>query len=408
MNTIKELAINEIINKLGIESFIMPELLKKPIRIGDNRKDIFVLHNQLINEFFSIVSKIAQTAIKDDQKRIQNILFSEAPAGMTIEYHKGLPECCWNNPIIYRTDESLSGKIYEIQSPGSGWGDLFLLPYCYKNAGYSIPDNVFDFPDLYVNNIIQSTKNPNPKVFHMLDAASVPYSMKYLMKITSSLRYWGISKEVTMHDIDCLISHSVISTTTCNFFEDYLLRAKSGKLVFAIPPNIIFDEKAIFVLPFYRETRNFFSKEIRNLFPFTSIIENNGFFDENDRFISIANFCKRKPRDRKYFLKYGGPNTNKNWGSRSVFRLSGNDCQKLLDSANTLTKEGEIWLIQKDVSKEIPRIITEDIDELIHQKKQYIKFSAYYSPVNLMGVKVMARKHFKVHGQADTSIGIGI
>jgi len=41
-----------------------------------------------------------------------------------------------------------------------------------------------------------------------------------------------------------------------------------------------------YLLPFYRETACFFSDEIRSIFPFTTYIEGDGFFDENGKFLN--------------------------------------------------------------------------------------------------------------------------
>ena len=184
-------------------------------------------------------------------------------------------------------------------------------------------------------------------------------------------------------------------------------KAKEGRLVFSTAPNLIYDEKSIYVLPFYRKTRNFFSNEIRSIFPYTAIIENNGFYDENDHFISLESFIKRKPCERKFYLKYGGPDTDRNWGSKAVFRLNGNDCGRLLYNANLLSKKGEIWLIQKDVSQDSYEVLSQDIEEIL-KSKNYVKISGYYGRERLFGVKIMARHHFKVHGQEDTLVGLGI
>ena len=210
-----------------------------------------------------------------------------------------------------------------------------------------------------------------------------------------------------MHDVDFVISHSVTSLIASNYFRTYLEKARNNELIFSTQPNIIFDEKAIYLLPFFRESRQFFSNEVRELFPFTTFVENNGFFDENDRFISINEFVKRPPRERRYYLKYGGPDTNRNWGSRSVYRLSGYDCKNLLENAAEKSKQGEVWLIQEDCSKCTTDNFSNDISDLL-SKKLNIKISSFYGRDVLFGIKIMARNHFKVHGQKDTFTGIGV
>lgn len=399
---------DELSQKIGIGDWRFPRYFDKPINLG-LIKEKFIAQKEIIELFFSKVKELAQTALIDRDDEINRLLFSEAPSGMTIEYHQSLPKCCWSSPIIYRTDQSLSGKIYEIQAPGSGWGDLYLYAHCLKRLGHIIPPEYFEFPVLYAENISNATGKEFPHVFHMVDAASVPYSTRYLQAITSNyIKYWGLNHEVKMDEIDCVISHSVISITTSNYFKTYLQKAEDKKIVFSTPPNLIYDEKAIYILPFHRKTKAFFPEEIRSIFPFTTFIENNGFFDEHNNFVSLDNFIKRKPRDRKYYLKYGGPDTNRNWGSRTVFRLSGNDCERLLMKANALAQKGEIWLIQKDVSQNTSDIFyPQDIANILSEGN-HVKISGYYGIHKLFGIKVMARHHFKVHGQEDTFVGLGI
>ena len=407
MEDFEYLVAKELNEKIGVGSFFHPKYFDHPINIK-NQISRMKTKQSLLVDFLTIVTNVSQQALINRDKQLTNILFSEHPVGMDIKYHLSLPESCWKIPILYRTDESLSGKIYELQPPGSGWGDLYLFATCYRNLGFSIPSSLVDFSDVYYKNISKATNKKLPKVFHMTDATSVPYSIRYLMAITNQIQYWGINENVTMNDIDCLISHSVTSTVASNYFFEYLKKSSNGNMIFAISPNIIFDEKAIYLLPFFRTTKNMFSDAIRDLFPFTTLIENNGFYDEENNFINVEDFSKRKPSERKYFLKYGGPDTNRNWGSRSVYRLSSNDCSKLLEMASFLSQKGEIWLIQKDVSNETNCILSDDITDLIYKKKLHIKLSAYYGSDGFMGAKIMGRQHFKVHGQQDSYVGLGV
>ncbi len=407
---LSDIVLKNLKQSIGTDDLLLPMYFESPIDVG---KPVATLEQQgsIIRDFLLIVSRIARKALIDDEdEELIHLLFSEAPMGLTTEYHKALPSCCWNIPIIFRTDESVSGKIYEIQAPGSGWGDLYLLSKSYKELGIDVPADLLSFPENYTCNIMKATNTTVPKVFHLTDAASVPSSIRYLISITDKIKYWGYSSDVSMHDIDCIISHSVVSTVATNFFVDYLQMAKEGKLLFGISPNLIFDEKAIYLLPFHRKTMHYFSDSVRKLFPYTSLIENNGFYNSDGSFVTIDRFVNLPPRDRKYYLKYGGPDTNRNWGSRSVYRLSGNDCESLLKSAAIKASKGEVWLIQEDESKTIePGSLSHDLQDLIFNKKLHIKLSSFYGLSNQpMGRKVMGRHHFKVHGQKDTFIGLGI
>ncbi len=407
MNNFSDKLRNELVSRIGECKFNIPNLLEKPLKMGCKEVNNLECQNDLIKQFYSIVIDIARNGLENGEETLCNLLFSESPAGMSVDYHKRLPLCCWEAPLIYRTDQSVSGKIYEIQAPGSGWGDIALFAKIYNDAGYELPQWVLNFAQRYEKCFASELLSESPKIFYMIDAASVPQSARYLMSITKGNRYWGYDSDLKMHDMDYVVSHSVISLVTSNYFKEYLKSAEKGKCKFVISPNLIFDEKVIYLLPFYRRTRDKFNDEIRSVFPFTTLIENDGFFDENDEFVTLKDFCKRKPSCRKFFLKYGGPDTNRNWGSRSVYRLSGNDCEKLLEMASNLTKKGEVWLIQKDESNVDTESAASDILSLINDGN-HVKLSAYYGKDMLLGIKVMARKHFKVHGQKDTFVGLGV
>jgi hypothetical protein len=398
----------ELIRKIGVGEFTLPLFFENPISVGEDIKENFSAQRLLIDKFFNIVVDIARKSLTSSNDTIKNILFSESFAGMNADFHSKLPDCCWFNPIMYRTDQSLSGKIYEIQSPGSGWGDIPLLATVFQQLGKDVPDFALHFAENYAKNIIIATKKDSPKVFHMLDASSVPMGMRYLFAQTRpSIKYWGLDKDVNMADIDYVTAHSAASLITCNYYNKYLSSAIKGKTVFGIPPNLIFDQKVIYLLPFYRDTAYFFSEEIRDMFPFTSFIENGGFYDINGQFITIDEFSDKPKKDRGYFLKYGGADLSRNWGSRSVYRLSGSDCRKLLSEASKLSKKREIWLIQEDVSRNEISNISTDIRDIMNDNF-HIKLSAFHGITGMLSIKVMARKHFKVHGQNDTYIGIAI
>ena len=87
--------------------------------------------------------------------------------------------------------------------------------------------------------------------------------------------------------------------------------------------------------------------------------------------------------------------------------MKGNNIENYLNMACDKTRKGEVWLLQEDVSKKYPVGLSLDLEKLI-AKKNHIKLSAYYGRNLVLGTKVMARHHFKVHGQNDTYVSIGI
>ena len=412
MGSIGRYVLEELTNTIGEGNYHIPLYLDSPIQIGAAMYDQFERERKLISAFYDILVSIARTALDNGDETVNNILFSEPVVGMTQDFHRRLPDVCWKKPVFLRTDQSISGKIYELQAPGSGWGDITLIAKALKRNGCEIPDSALNFTDTYSQNIIEVTQKEQPRVFHMLDAASEPPGLRYLFSQTRpKLLYWGIDKDVYMHKVDYVTAHSAAALVTSNYFSIYMDMAKAGEVVFGISPNLLFDQKAMYVLPFYRGTCNLFSDEIRTIFPFTSFIENGGFYDETGNFVSVDDLARREKRKRRYFLKYGGTDLTRNWGSREVYRLDtfGQDeCRAKLQEVSQLSQRGEIWLIQEDASRNVTSM-PNDLQSITSNKnKKHVKLSVFYGSNAALGVKVMARKHFKVHGQKDTYVGIGV
>lgn len=408
MGDMRRHVLDELRESIGSGEFELPTLFDGPIHLGSDMRGNVENQRQRIDCFFDTVISMARSALTSNDTRLNAMLFSQPVAGMDLEYHRNLPDCCWSKPVFYRTDQSVEGKIYEIQSPGSGWGDIPLYATCLRKLGYDLANVASDFSRDYAQSIMSLTNARQPKVYHMLDASSAPAGMRYLFAQTRPmLRYWGLDADVSMRDVDYVTAHSAAALVASNFSGSYLSGAASGKTIFGIPPNLIFDQKAIYLLPFHRHTANAFSDEIRALFPFTTLVEDGGFFNSDGEFETIAHFLAKPPRQRRYFLKYGGPDLDRNWGSHSVCRLSGSDCARLLCQADELSRRGEIWLIQEDVSRKGSKDIPDDVRIMIGDK-YHVKLSVFSGPDRTLGMKVMARKHFKVHGQRDAYVGLGV
>lgn len=416
MNTIDNAAIsNELIAAIGTGYQRRPLFCDSLIDIGKKTIDRLIAQNELIQSFYSAVSEIGRLVLSNQlENALKSMLFSEQIMGMGLEYHSNLPEFGWNPPLLYRTDQSINGKIFEIQAPGSGWGDIPLIFRILSNLKGT--DNLYEkyrqeYIAKYVKTIQQITNQKSPKVGHFLDASSNPASMRYLLSITSNhIKYWGMDEKTSMHDLDCVISHSAISILSLNFCEEYFRKASNKELSFVLPPNLLFDQKIIYALPFLKSTKSFFSDQVRNMFPYTTYIDNNGFLLEDNTFITIEDFVQLPESQRHYYLKYAGPNTNFNWGSRSVYRLNKKSSFEALRKAGELSQRGQIWIIQSDVTtdSDICSIdYSRDINEII-RAKNHVKLSAFYSPFDYFGCKVMFRNHYKVHGTSDTYVGVGI
>ena len=407
-----ELLNRELISKIGIGNDRHPMFCASPILLGEKVFNGLLTQQTLINQFYNIVGQIGKLAIKGEMEGIvKTILFSEVVAGMDIAYHRELDDFAWEPPLFYRTDQSVDGKIFEIQAPGSGWGDLPLIKKILNDLGVIDNLSALDFEQKYISAYRKLTDKQYPHVGYFLDASSNPISMRYLLAVThNEIGYWEMDANVLMDDLDCVVAHSASALTTLNYFQKYYEKATHKELRFILPPNLLFDQKSIYLLPFLEETKHFFTDEIRQIFPYTTYICDDKFRLENGEYISIDNFIALPSSQRRYYLKYGGPDTNKNWGSKSIYRLNRSDCQILLNMARELSTKGEIWLIQKDITSLSDRTSLDysaDLNNIIADGN-HIKLSAFYTPFDYLGCKVMFRKHFKVHGQNDTYTGLGI
>ncbi|MGA3080577.1 MAG: hypothetical protein ABSD44_04240 [Terracidiphilus sp.] len=182
--------------------------------------------------------------------------------------------------------------------------------------------------------------------------------------------------------------------------------AAEGRVRFDLPPVLVFDEKIALCLPFLDETRSHFTDAIREILTYSHPVLENGFKDENGQWITIQDFLKRRPSERKYFLKYAGCDVAVNWGSRSVFRLNDRQAAAHLTRAVEDAKSGRFWLIQPEISEKEHIEYFTRVDRCAVRRQFTAKYSCFYGPTKLIGMRTMHRRHYKVHGQDDTVLGL--
>ena len=110
--------------------------LDHPIKLEAAEVEAAQRRGRLILEFMDECLAIArECVIEDGDPVLRQLLFSDVLPHTSIEWHRQLPDSAWTRPIWFRTDESPEGVIYEVQCPGSGWGDLLLLKDCLLQHG---------------------------------------------------------------------------------------------------------------------------------------------------------------------------------------------------------------------------------------------------------------------------------
>ena len=363
-----------------------------------------------IERFFRTTKRIFERCVSggysDDLRRlILHDSHSFVPAGL----YELLPAEAWTTPLFYRTDESKSGRVFELQCPGSGWGDLPLLSALYRQLSPHKYLNTFAPEAAVASDIATVCGAENPVVLHLLDNASNPASMKYLMSRTQPpLFYCGFSREAANAKAQFVRSHSVFGLISENLFRTRLQRCARQELWFDCPPLVIFDQKMMLCLPFLEETMAEFDDSIREILVYSYPVTGAGFRDVDGHWVTIEAFLARRPSERRYFLKYAGSDTNRNWGSRGVHRLNNNKAESILKSAVADAQQGLPWLIQPEISeKETVRFYSRAIDE-VASSSITAKYSTFYGPSGMVGLRTMHRNHHNVHGQRDTVIGLAV
>jgi hypothetical protein len=342
---------------------------------------------------------------------LRRLLFNDVPESYGIEFHRKLPEEVWRIPQFFRTDESKSGKILEIQCPGSGWGDLELLWSAYKMHKLLAGPGMLNYkPSLSIaDEIIKLSGKSNPTVLHLLDNSSSPTSMRYLLATSQPpLRYWGYEKSVQNRKCDFVRSHSFFGLVAENLFQIRVQDAANGIVKFDLPPILVFDQKIPLCLPFLAETKALFEDGIRDILAESYPVTETGCLELSGEQFSVDAFLKKPASKRRFFLKYAGCDVSLNWGARAVVRLDDGKAGSFLRTALEDAKRDHFWLMQPEISqKESIKFFNRGTGEEV-QKIWTAKYSCFYGPTRLLGVRTMHRNHPKVHGQEDTAVGIAI
>jgi hypothetical protein len=360
--------------------------------------------------FFKTASGIFSDAVDGKcSPLLSKLLLNDVPECYGAEFHRALPRDVWTIPQFYRTDESINGKVFEIQCPGSGWGDLQMLATVYSQLNPSSVVSQYKPSKAVAEEIVQVCQDASPSVLHLLDNSSNPVSMRHLIATTQPpLRYWGQSRSVRNADCQFIRSHSFFGLVAENLFKERVGMAARGQVWFDLPPVLVFDEKIALCLPFLEETQSYFSDAIRDIITYSHPVLDSGFKDTDGRWVTIQEFLQRRPSERNYFLKYAGCDVSVNWGSRSVFRLNDREAAVHIMRAAEDAKRDRYWLIQPEISEKerIDYFGKADVD--VVRERLTAKYSCFYGPTQLIGIRTMHRHHYKVHGQDDTVLGLAV
>lgn len=344
--------------------------------------------------------------------QIAHMVVEDLPEHLRVDYHRQLTGLQHRTPVFFRTDEVSPGKLLEIQCCGSGWGLAEQLRQLYSDN-----DNAFGSPRHFQDSLaagftrsLRKYLGTEPRIHHLVDNASRPHGMRYFIQRTrmQGAKYFSYDRGVSPSDCNFVRSHDFITLPHHNFFADRMKRCDQGKVFFDLPPSNLFDGKIILAWPFWKETRTWYTDEVRGLFPYTTVIRPDGIDLENGEHISIEEFCRIPQRQREYYIKYAGSDININWGSKSVFlasTFSQVTCRQLMETILHDNQRNRHWILQQAVRHREPVVAFDPEGDLI-EADAYTKFSGFYGPDGLMAILAMQKCSHKVHGTSETIMSV--
>ncbi len=397
--------INEV---LGTDLEFNNLLGAEPYKLAPDALQEFFDRYALIKEFQEITLSLFNASLNGEaDPEIASLVLNELPEHQGWNYHKELN--LKHTPVFFRTDEVIPGKICEMQCPASAWGIYEQLYHFYKHFGFEISSFPKSLSENFSDALTQYMETP-PLIHHLTDNSSIPHDMRFFIQQTRKhgLKYYSYDKGITPYNCNFIRSHAFAGLLADNYALDRLEGYKTGKLNYDLPPSILFDEKVIYSFPFWHKTSQYYSDNIRDIFPYAQIITPEGFTLEDGTEVSIEDFCRRSQKQRNYYIKYAGSDLSFNWGSKGVYfagSFSGIKCKELLDGIMKKYNKKQYWVIQRGYRiKENTCYISRDND--IKKPDVYSKFSGFYGPNGLMGILVMQLAFHKVHGTEQTIVSI--
>lgn len=371
-----------------------------------------------IKQFQKITVSLFNASLRGDMDpEIARLIINELPDFHGFAHHKDLypytEQMSRNStPVFFRTDETVPGKISEIQPPGSLWCTFEQLYQFYSHFEQDFSTSSI-FEHSLSQSFVQSLRDYlpfEPVVHHLLDNASVPAGMRFFLQRTRQhgLKYYGYDRDITAYDCNFFRGHAFQSLMSDNYFAARISAWKKGLVEYDLPPSIVFDEKLPMIFPFWEKTRDWYPDEVRDLFPYTTLVTPDGFELEDGKHISLDDFSRRSRKERPYYFKYAGSSLALNWGSKGVY-YAGMLSKRAMEGLKAEILQGfgqrKYWILQKKhaIKENIAYL---DKGEAIKEIQATAKFSGFYGPNGLMAVLVMHRPFHKVHGTSQTIVSI--
>lgn len=394
--------------KVGFTNLVATQ----PYQMDDRTLEGYRSRYVLLKQFQEISRDVFMASIRGEaDPAIADTVIAGQPPCRGREYHLKLTEKQLQLPVFFRTDEAEPGVIVEMQCFGSGWEIADQIRDIYR----AFPDH-FGTPTRFSQNlahrISQSLRDylgKEPIVHHLLNNASRPHGGRYLIQRCreEGLKYFSWD-DVHWKDCNFIRGHEFFDLRYNGFFEQWMEACEEGGLWFDHPPTPLYDAKTIIAWPFWSKTREYYSDEIRSLFPYTDIVTPEGFNLADGTWVSLDDYCQTDKKKRTYYVKFAAIDPTLNWGSRAVYytgSLSGVMCRQMFDRILADYQMGHRWVIQEARTyPESSTAINRDGEEITVDA--YTKLSGFYSPQGLEGILAMQERSRKVHGSVKTIVSI--
>ena len=374
----------------------------RPAVISEDQHELLSARYRYLKAWQAVTLRLfAESLAGSIPPSVARLFLGELPTHLASYHAELVSSVDISTPAYFRTDEALLGKILEVQCPGSLWGVYEQLYDYYTQHVSALADEPLS--KKFSDGLFGLLKT-EPKIHHFIDRSSHPAGERYfLQKARRYLRYFGYDKGVRPQDCNFVRAHDYLTLATEAFFPERRNAWAEGRLRYDLPPISIFEQKIQMCLPFWSETSSFYSDQIRDLFPYTTLLTADGLQLQCGEYIGLREFCNLPRQQRQYYLKYAGPDVSKYWGSRAVYnlaKLSSRSCgeltRRLLES-----KPREKWILQRAVTgKSDVEYVTQGLD--LATANLHSKYSCFYGPQGLMGILLMHEKFYKVHGSDDT------
>jgi len=398
--------------RIGVDVGFTALISPAPCAMDESRVAGFRARYAVIKEFQEQTLALFKASLRGKaDPEIAETVVGELPAHIGHSYHLQLTEEQHRTPVFFRTDELLGGKLSEIQCSGSGWGLADQLQLLYRdNPDVFGPSQQFTEPlPRAFASALRRYLGADPVVHHLVDNASRPHGTRYFIQRAREygVRYFSYDRHVTPESCNFIRSHDFVSLLHNNFHADRMERCKRGEVFFDLSPSCLFDAKVTMAWPFWKKTRGCYSDAVRDMLPYTAIIEPGGFDLEEDVHLALDDFVRIPHRKRDFFIKYAGNDVALNWGSRSVFLADVSNPQLLRILGRTVEdrKRNRYWIIQQAIRAKQP-VAFLNRDGVCEEMQAYPKFSGFYGPSGLMALLVFQRTFAKVHGGTDTVLSL--